>query len=81
MSKIKIIPGQKYHRLTIIKEAPTRKQGPHKINIRMVLCLCSCGEKKAIGLGAIRSGNSKSCGCIQKEIAAKTQTTHGLRYR
>ena len=37
------------------------------------LCECSCQERnRIIATGnAIRKGNTKSCGCLQKEEAAK----------
>jgi len=41
------------------------------------LCRCSCGEEKVISSGSLRSGNSRSCGCLRKEIISKANTTHG----
>lgn len=44
---------------------------------------CDCGTEKIICGGDLQSGSIKSCGCLKKEIAAKslrkTATKHGLR--
>lgn len=36
---------------------------------------CDCGNEKLISIGHVRSGHTKSCGCIQKGIGANK--THG----
>jgi Recombination endonuclease VII len=38
----------------------------------LVLCRCVCGTEKVVGLGSMKYGSSKSCGCIQVEIASRT---------
>ena len=35
------------------------------------LCQCDCGNIKPVSGNMLRSGGSKSCGCLQKEIVAK----------
>ena len=35
--------------------------------------LCECGSKKALSSANVKSGNTKSCGCLHKE----SHTTHG----
>jgi hypothetical protein len=34
-------------------------------------CKCDCGNTKSVLLNSLKIGNSRSCGCIQREIAAK----------
>ena len=34
-------------------------------------CICECGNEKDVDGYLLRSGQSKSCGCLQKEIASK----------
>ena len=43
------------------------------------LCVCDCGATKKIYLSSLRSGVTKSCGCLHREIARNQQThlTHG----
>lgn len=40
-------------------------------------CLCSCGNKFTTTGGNIRSGNTKSCGCMKKSFIKEANTTHG----
>jgi len=56
------LTGQKFGRLTVIK-----KIGSNKWRKTIWLCKCDCGnEKSIIGLH-LKSGNTKSCGCVRKE--------------
>src|SRR5258708_255150 len=41
------------------------------------LCLCTCGNIKNIVTGSLISGQSKSCGCLQKELISKRSFKHG----
>lgn len=41
-------------------------------------CLCSCG-KETIVLGEhLRTSNTRSCGCLKKEVVSKRNTRHGM---
>ena len=40
-------------------------------------CKCDCGRKTISSSNNLRSGGAKSCGCLQRETARKSQTTHG----
>jgi len=49
-------------------------------------CLCSCGKHKIVVGSNLRSGTTKSCGCLSKEVSsqlgkelAANCVTHGLR--
>jgi hypothetical protein len=72
--KIEIKSGDKYGKLTIVEEKPSVN------GRRYVTTKCDCGNEKNIRLSSLRSGNTHSCGCHQKERAIETKTTHGLRY-
>jgi hypothetical protein len=69
-------------RLKIIKKIGISKNG-HTI----VLCKCTCGNIKNVLLTLVKNNKTKSCGCLQKEIAAKTivntkkYVTHGMTGR
>lgn len=41
------------------------------------MCLCECGSRVAVLLESILRGNTKSCGCYQKECVVKRFTKHG----
>lgn len=38
------------------------------------LCKCECGTEKIVRAGSLKKGDSKSCGCLNKEIITK----HGM---
>lgn len=80
MRKRKNVIGNRYGRLVVIKEV-----NPHvlisKKHRRKVVCKCDCGKSKTFLLENIRNGNTKSCGCLAKEVSAKTgknSKTHGM---
>lgn len=41
------------------------------------VCECSCGTLKEIGQKRLRNGESRSCGCLARELTVKRRTTHG----
>jgi 5-methylcytosine-specific restriction endonuclease McrA len=51
-------PGSKYNMLTVIK--PSSESGKS-------ICLCDCGNKKEVDNYQMKSGKTKSCGCLKKE--------------
>ena len=63
--KLDIKVGEEYYRLTIIEEITSGK------SIRRFRCMCDCGNITDVNLVDIRSGNTKSCGCLKKENDAK----------
>jgi hypothetical protein len=63
--------GQKFNRLTVIKEVPGETN-------RKVLCQCDCGNKSTSSYTNIKNGHTKSCGCLGRENAANRQYKHGL---
>jgi hypothetical protein len=59
------LTGQKFGRLTVIEMAEkVRIKNTTKIYWK---CLCDCGNEKNILLGSLRSGRTKSCGCLKSE--------------
>lgn len=68
----KDLTGAVFGRLTVINFHS-------KINNRYKwLCKCSCGKEKIVARKELMNGDTQSCGCLQKEIAAEYQLTHGL---
>ena len=66
------IAGQRYGRLTAIKFCGKDRNGKS-----MWLCVCDCGKETVCSLNNLRKGNTKSCGCLSREI--KPTKTHGQR--
>ena len=40
--------------------------------------MCDCGSHIVVGGNWLRSGNTKSCGCLQSEITTERSMIHGL---
>ncbi len=65
--------GQKFGRLTIIKVIPK-----HKTNNRcQFLCECDCGQIVVVNKHDLKNNNTRSCGCLKKELLIKRSTKHG----
>lgn len=62
MPKFIDLTGQKFGRLTVIKRAP------NKNNRTAWLCECECGKQLIVISKSLRDGNTKSCGCLHREI-------------
>ena len=69
--------GHRFGRLTVI-----RCVTPYGEKIKKCLCICDCGNETVVPSSSLHSGNTKSCGCLKKEITSrnmiKRNTTHGL---
>ena len=62
MPKIINLENQKFNRLTVLYRNGTTKDGQILWH-----CKCDCGNEKDIASRNLRSGHTKSCGCLQKE--------------
>lgn len=62
--------GHRFGRLTVIKRVED-KITPSGTPSAMMLCRCDCGNEKVIAFASLRSGKTKSCGCLNKENASK----------
>lgn len=67
------LTGHKYNRWTVIGEAGKDKHGA-----TFWICQCDCGKTGQVRTTHLRLGVSKSCGCLQREVATAEKTTHGL---
>lgn len=65
--------GKKYNKLTV-----KSFEGKDNFGNHIVDCDCDCGNSKNVLLRDIRKGITKSCGCLQKEVAKGMKVTHGL---
>lgn len=65
-----------YGRLIVLREGEGKVYNGKKI--RTLVCKCSCGKLKEIVRSSLRSGLTKSCGCLQREKIIKISTKHGL---
>ena len=66
MSKIKNLTGQTFGRLTALERVGRDKYGKARW-----LCQCTCGTEVTVAQGALASGHTKSCGCLNSEMVSK----------
>lgn len=66
----KNLTGLKFNKLTVIKLKSKNKNGSY-----IWECKCDCGNTIYVTTSQLKSGQTKSCGCLRKE---KHHKTHGL---
>lgn len=42
------------------------------------ICQCDCGNQTRVPTSYLNSGNTRSCGCLQRETTARVMRVHGL---
>ena len=72
MGKAKDEIGNIYGYLTVIERALNSKDGR-----AMWKCKCKCGNEVVVSGKHLRSGNTKSCGCLQKERTKESNLRRG----
>src|SRR3990167_10749190 len=65
--------GHAYGRLIVVADAPSLDRWKR----RRVRCRCACGHVGIYDLGALRAGNTRSCGCLMRERTATLTFRHG----
>ena len=79
MSKQKDITSYRFARLTVLSDLDSDIYGNKKW-----LCICDCGESVSVLGTNLRRNLTRSCGCLQKDIAkttfTKLKTIHGQSY-
>jgi hypothetical protein len=58
------IVGKRYGRLVVIGLSENRN--------RYVICKCDCGNTCEVNQYSLVSGNTRSCGCLRKEMSRET---------
>lgn len=66
------ITGQTFGRLQVIGY-----MGKARNNHSLWLCRCDCGNTAVVRGSCLRTGVTRSCGCLAKEVASKTHRIHG----
>lgn len=68
--------GNIYGRLTVIEMDENSKS-----NRIHWICVCSCSKLSSVAGDKLRSGHSKSCGCLVTEVTTKRNFKHGHKTR
>lgn len=67
------LTGQRFGKLVVIEFGEMRKCHSYW------LCKCDCGNSFVTQGTSLKTGNTKSCGCIKKERIIAISTSHGKR--
>ena len=70
------ITGMRFGRLVAIRRVGTSFDGCATWE-----CVCDCGTGATVKTAALRSGNTKSCGCLQRETAIANSRKGRFRRR
>lgn len=75
MTKLEDLTGRKFGRLTVIKRVENHKSGKTQW-----LCRCECGTEKIIPSVYLKSGDTKSCGCLATEVKKQYEDLTGMKF-
>ena len=67
MGKIIDMTGKRFGRLLVLSRSRTEKRGHVHWDT-----ICDCGNEMVVSGGNLRSGHTRSCGCLRKESARAT---------
>jgi hypothetical protein len=67
------LTGQQFGRLTVVGVGPRRG----KKNRITWDCLCACGGRRSVYSEKLHSGETQSCGCLQRERTGDANRKHG----
>lgn len=77
MPAVKIItPGNRFGRWTALEVVKSRTY-PSGTTIHFRECRCECGTVQFVAVTKLRSGHSRSCGCLQGDVTAERNLIHG----
>jgi hypothetical protein len=72
MTKMVDLAGQRFGRLVVLHRVLDKTPGRARWAV-----LCDCGTQKAVNGDGLRSGRSRSCGCLRREMVGDQFRTHG----
>ena len=80
MKHSKELVGKRFGRLTVIGYGNdyVSPKGQHQVNC---ICLCDCGNEGIFRASALIYGLTRSCGCLNREMAISRSTKHGLSHK
>lgn len=73
MAKKIITPGDQFSRWTVV-----RSHEPDKRGRPVWWCRCVCGTERGVSANGLKTGNTKSCGCLKRERTSAARKTHGM---
>jgi hypothetical protein len=74
MTRALDLSGQRFGSWTAVERAPASP----RYNEAVWVCVCDCGTRREISAGSLKSGNSRSCGCVSVNSLGERSRTHGM---
>lgn len=71
MKPVVVFPGDRFSRLVVLEQVESQH------GFRRYLCRCDCETVLAVAAASLRSGNTRSCGCLKLDELRRRATTHG----
>lgn len=71
-NKYNVVEGERFGRLIVVRTA-----GVSKDKRIMVLCRCDCGGERVTKLCYLKTGTTRSCGCLKTGPTPGATITHG----
>lgn len=68
----------KFGRWTVIQIEGLSRVRPSGERLTQWLCRCECGTERVLDPYSVKTGNSKSCGCLNHELTKIRNRTHGM---
>lgn len=68
------LTGQRFGRVVVVELAGKTKHGQ-----TMWLVRCDCGARHITSSHSLRRGNTRSCGCLRREVGVKNIGAHNRR--
>lgn len=68
--------GRRFERLIVLYKVDDAPSKP----VRW-MCRCDCGVETIVHSSSLRTGRTKSCGCLSREVTTKRNTKHGQAKR
>jgi hypothetical protein len=68
---MKDLTGERFGRWLVVEHSHVKAKNHYW------LCRCDCGREKAVGVSGLKTGLSRSCGCLMRELAKTRQLRHG----
>lgn len=65
--------GMSFNRWTVLSKGPNSRNGHYRW-----MCRCVCGTERLVVGTQLKTGASKSCGCLTREIVSKRQSRHSM---
>ena len=69
--------GRRFGRLVVLDDAPDGMQ-PNGDRYKRFWCQCDCGQRQIVRKSVLFDGQTRSCGCLRREITGNRSRTHGM---